>query len=493
MAQTAIAAERWTLIMPEDLFARLQGHLFPGDHEEHGAVIAAGIARTARGTRLLARELFLAADGVDYLPGRYGHRMLTAEFVRDHVLHCRDEELCYLAVHNHGPGDSAAFSAIDLASHERGYPALLDINRGRPVGALVFASHAVAGDLWLSSERRVPIMRATIVGRTIRHLSPAPVARGGVASDKWLYDRQTRLFGEAGQGLLRNLKIGVIGVGGAGSLLVEYLARLGVGHLLFADPERIEPTNVPRIVGSTNWDALAWLVKDDRPAWLRRLGHRLSAPKVRVARRVARAANPRARVEAVFGDFLDPNVARRFTDCDYLFLAADSMQARLLFNAIVHQNLIPGVQVGAKIIAERDTGRITDVYSVVRPVTPESGCLWCNGLIPPGRLQEEAVSAAERAAQRYVDDPSVAAPSVITLNATAAAHAVNDFLFAVTGLAQPQVTRDYLYVYPRKRDVRFETPTRDERCPECSSSPMSRKGRGDSRALPTHVRLGPTN
>lgn len=492
MAQTTITNERWTLVIPEELFTRLHSHLFPGDHGEHGAIIAAGIARSARGARLLARDLFLATDGLDYVPGRYGHRMLTAEFVRDHVLHCRDEEFCYLAVHNHGPGDSVGFSDIDLASHERGYPALLDIIRGQPVGALVFASNAVAGDLWLTPKRRVAIAQTTIVGRTIRHLTPAPVVPvATAASDAWRYDRQTRLFGDTGQVLLRNLKVGVIGVGGAGSLLVEYLARLGVGHLLFADPERIEPTNVPRVVGSTYRDSMAWLVGDDRPMWLQNLGQRLSTPKAHVARRVARAANPRTCVEAVFGDFLEPDVAQRFTDCDYLFLAADSMQARLLFNAIVHQYLIPGVQVGAKVIANRETGRIGDVYSVIRPVTPESGCLWCNGLIPPGKLQEEVLSVAERAAQRYVDDPVVAAPSVITLNATAAAHAVNDFLFAMTGLAHLDVTRDYVYFQPREREIRFVTPTSDTRCLECSTSPKSRRARGDGQALPTRMRSKP--
>jgi hypothetical protein len=40
------------------------------------------------------------------------------------------------------------FSRVDLASHKRGYPALLDITNGEPVGALVFAQNAVAGSVW---------------------------------------------------------------------------------------------------------------------------------------------------------------------------------------------------------------------------------------------------------------------------------------------------------------------------------------------------------
>ena len=54
----------------EPLFKQLMGHLFPGDNDEHGAVIAAGVSRSPRRTDLLAREVFLAQDGVDYVPGR---------------------------------------------------------------------------------------------------------------------------------------------------------------------------------------------------------------------------------------------------------------------------------------------------------------------------------------------------------------------------------------------------------------------------------------
>ncbi len=485
MAKTTVAQESWSLRIPEEMYSRLQQHLFPGDGEEHGAVIAAGLARSAHSSRLLAREVFRATDGVDYVPGRYGYRMLTAEFVRDKAVYCRDEGLCYLAVHNHGPGDSVGFSAVDMASHERGYPALLDILRGQPVGALVFASHAVAGDIWLAQASRVTLTHATVVGRRVERLTSAPVA--SQVSEAWRYDRQARLFGDAGQARLGKLKVGVIGVGGAGSLLVEYLARLGVGHLVFADPQRIEVTNVPRVVGSTNWDAMSWMVQLNRPAWMRQLGLRLSAPKVRVAKRVAKAANPQARIEAIHGDFLEPEVARRFIDCDYLCLAADSMQARLLFNAIVHQYLIPGVQVGAKVITERTSGRVVDVFSVVRPVLPDCGCLWCNGLIPPGKLQEEALSEASRQAQRYVDDPSVVAPSVISLNATAASHAVDDFLFATTGLVSSDVPRDYIYFRPTDREVRFVAPSKNPNCPECSTITKSRSARGDSRGLPTRL------
>src|SRR5690349_4813552 len=137
-----------TLTIDEHLFNDLNKHLFPGDGDEHGAVIAAGIVESETGMRLLARELFLALDGVDYVPGKYGYRALTAKFVAEVSDYCAEENLCYLAIHCHGGRDHVAFSTDDINSHEKGYPALLDITKGQPVGGLVFAENAVAGDIW---------------------------------------------------------------------------------------------------------------------------------------------------------------------------------------------------------------------------------------------------------------------------------------------------------------------------------------------------------
>lgn len=281
--------------------------------------------------------------------------------------------------------------------------------------------------------------------------------------------------------------MGVVGAGGVGSLLIEYLGRLGVGWIVVADPERLDITNLPRIAGSRKWDARTWFTVNTRPEWLRHLGARVAAKKVTISRRVTRDANPSGRCEAIFGDITADAVARRFADCDYLFLAADTNQARLVWNALVHQYLIPGHQVGVKVPVDLETGKVGEAFAVSRPVTPSSGCLWCNGLISREGLQREAATASERKAQRYVDEPEVAAPSVITLNATVASQAGNDFLFAITGLTSPKSSVDYLRFLPRDREVRFDEPRKDPECTECGTVSASRLARGDSVSLPTKV------
>ena len=474
--------KKFTFRIPQPLFRQLHAHLFPGDHDEHGAVIAAGICTTHRGVRLLARELFLAKDGVDYVEGQHGYRALTSDFVLRVSDHCARHNLCYFAVHCHGGDDEVAFSRDDLASHRRGYPALLDITNGGPVGALVFARNAVAGSVW-TREGVFSLEEVVVVGPNIARLRSEPPSEAPLHDET--YHRQSLIFGAKGQRILAQSKIGVIGLGGAGSLINEWVARLGVGEIVAVDFDRIEMTNVPRVVGATKWDDPAsWLPL----AWpgLRRLVSRFATLKVRVARRVAKQANPNVTYTAIAGDVTDPRVAHALKDCDYLFLCADTHQSRLVFNALVHQYLIPGVQIGVKIPVDPVTGEIGDIFAVSRLVLPYSsgGCLWCNELISPVRLQIEALSPEERRRQAYVDDAQVTAPSVITLNALAAAGAANDFLMGYFGLFQDAAAKGFPMVYTRVRKCIQVDLRADIDCPSCSADRASSFAKGDAVRLP---------
>ena len=118
----------FTFRISEPLFEQLESHLFPGDGDEHGAVITAGICVSDRETRFLAREIILARDGIDYVPGKHGYRALTADFVARASHHCARENLCYFAVHCHGGGDFVDFSTTDTDSHRRGYTLTVNLD-----------------------------------------------------------------------------------------------------------------------------------------------------------------------------------------------------------------------------------------------------------------------------------------------------------------------------------------------------------------------------
>ena len=440
-------------------YAALMAHLFPGDRDEHGAILHAGVAAREGHLRLLVREVFPAQFGTDYVAGQHGYRALHPSFIHKHITTCRDRGLAYLAVHNHDCDERVGFSQIDMASHERGYPALVDIGRGIPVGALVLGRQSMEADIWMPSGQRYSLREAKVIGSTIQHLYSTPPQIAHQMSDE-SHDRQTRMFGALGQARLGQAKVAVIGLGGIGSLVSEYLARLGIGEIIAIDPDHIETSNLSRVVGATLNDAQA------------------RKTKIAIAESHAAEASTTEFI-GLDADVAVNSVAQSLRHCDYIFLAADSMRARLVFNALVHQYLIPGVQLGAKVRAAPD-GELLDVMSAVRPVRPGEGCLWCNQLIDPHQLALEAKSDADRVAQAYgVAEPN---PSVITLNAVAAAHAVNDFLFYYLNFPSASAPLSYRHFHFLDGNAKQVIPRKDDECRECSRD--GRYGRGDAISLP---------
>ena len=444
------------VITPED-HDRVMAHLFPGDHDEYGALLRAGIVSCGSRLRLLVNNVEPARVGTDYVPGKFGYRALDPTFIHRQIVRCRDQRMAYLAVHNHGSDRTVRFSKVDLDSHERGYPALLDIGKGVPVGALVFGRRAVAADIWLPDGTRRALGSYSIVGRTIKRLyaSPQKAAKAGVC-----FDRQVRVFGHFGQGVLGASKVAVVGLGGVGSLVAEYLARLGVGHLVLIDLDEIEDTNLSRVVGATPLDV------------------ETAQFKTQIAVRHVRETGSGVRLEAIRGDVACESVAMKLRDCDFIFLAADSMRGRLVVNALTHQYLIPSVQMGAKIRPGVD-GSIEEAMSAVRHLRPGKGCLWCNGLIDGTQLSIEAKTDEERKDQDYgVREPN---PSVITLNAVAAGQAVNDFLFDFLDLRPGDGDVVYQHHHFLKDTAQKVLPRKDPDCRECGR----RLGMGDAMGLPT--------
>lgn len=458
-----------TLRMSLQHYQTLWRYLFPGDGDEHGAVVLAGLAQCGDETRLLVREIVPAREGMDYVPGAIGYRALTPQFIHRQIVRCRDERLVYLAVHNHASTDSVAFSRVDMASHERGYPALRDIARGMPVGALVLGTNSIEADIWMPDGRRLALEEAVIIGTGIRRIYPRPQRNDSATQVS--QERQLRMFGAPGQHILARSTVGVVGLGGVGSLVSEYLSRLGVGRLLLIDPDPIEETNLSRVVGATLADARAGMLK------------------IHIAERVACATTPRPAVTAIAADVAEDSAANSLRGCDYIFLAADSMRARLVFNAVVHQYLIPGVQLGAKVQGKRGAHEF-DAWSAVRPIRPGMGCLWCNQLIDRTMLAQEAISDSERSAQAYgTAEPN---PSVITLNAVAAAHGVNDFLFDYLGIRPDTGSLEYRHLHAVMDRPSRVRPRADAHCPECGADSDGRYAFGDSRALPTFARFEAT-
>src|ERR1700681_1277921 len=120
------------------------------------------------------------------------------------------------------------------------------------------------------------------------------------------YSRQTILpeVGAAGQARLRGASVLVIGAGGLGSPVLQYLCAAGVGRLLIVDHDRVEESNLHR-----------------QPLY--RMTD-LGRPKVYAARAALLQANPEVRIDALEERLTAANAARLVAMADVVIDAADS-------------------------------------------------------------------------------------------------------------------------------------------------------------------------
>ena len=138
--------------------------------------------------------------------------------------------------------------------------------------------------------------------------------------------------GKAGQRRLIDSSVLLLGCGALGSVAADLLARAGVGHLIIADRDCIELSNLQRQV-----------LFDERDV-------EQAVPKAVAAQRRLRRINSQVRVSAVVDDINHTNIARYAAGADVIVDGLDNFEGRYLANDLaVSQGLayLYGAAIGA--------------------------------------------------------------------------------------------------------------------------------------------------
>lgn len=445
---------RWQATISAFDMTQLRSCLLRADRDEHAAFVFAGLSRGAGCARLLVREVWPVADH-EFVPSDRGaYRQIVPRAVARAARHAARTGTCIIWAHSHpGSGDYAGLSDDDRASNARAHPTLMQFTDGRPVGALVVGENAVAGEIWSPDSEPQPLELIRALGPSLSDWRPAP-ASDGVFDERRA--RQILMFGEHGQARLRRMVVAVVGVGGGGSILVQQLAHLGVGTIIVIDHDVVSESNLSRIVGATRAD--------------------VGRLKVDVARAHVRRIDKDVTVVRVAGDITYVDDALMIKDCDFAFLATDTASARHAFDLVCHQYMIPGIQIGAKVVP--NPGDTVNIVTMNRAVLLGEPCLHCAQCIPANELHREQQTPDEHRAQAYADDAEIHEPSVITLNTAAAGVAATEFMLVATGLArEPSGHRAY---YPLDHAMRRRKVSANSSCVYCGvESSLSCASRGD--------------
>ena len=176
-------------------------------------------------------------------------------------------------------------------------------------------------------------------------------------------------LGANSEAVLNATTVGIVGLCGGGSHIVQQFAHIGIGGFVLSDPDRIDLTNTTRLVGGTLQDV-------ENNEW-----------KTEIAARLIQSLQPNADIVQIRDRW--QTATDQFKGCDLIIGAVDSFVERDQLERFARRHLIPYIDIGM------DVHDITEkrflISGQVILSTPGNPCLWCCGLMTHERLKREAI------------------------------------------------------------------------------------------------------
>ncbi len=402
-----------TLRLSQNHHEIVRRHLFPGDGNEAVALLLCGRRESGDWPVLAVREV--AVVPYEECSVRTSDRVVWSTAILDRLMtKIWRAGLSIVKIHSH-PGGYDRFSPIDDGSDSAlsiSFDGLFQ--EGRLHGsAVMLPDGSIFGRELIGGEIGMPLRSVMIAGDDISIFGSR---RSATLRDDDLRNRQA--FGAGTVSLLRGIRVAVIGCSGTGSIVIEQLARLGVGEFVLIDPDIVEMKNLNRILNASADDA----------------EHQI--PKVLVAKRMIDALERGQTVLPLQMDLDSVEAVHRVAECDVIFGCIDTAEGRNLANRIAAYYVVPYIDVGVRLFADCEGG-VESVAGAVHYCKPggvtmlERGAITTEQIRAEELLRTDPVRYRELRRQRYIMGVDEDRPAVISVNMFFAALAVNEFLARV--------------------------------------------------------------
>lgn len=170
--------------------------------------------------------------------------------------------------------------------------------------------------------------------------------------------------------------VGVVGLSGTGSPIVELLTRAGVGKLILVDPKVFEDSNFERNHFSKNED----------------IG--TEVPKALMAKRYVESLNPNCEIIALQGRLPQREVVDYLLECDIILGCSDQHSARMALTEMSTRFLMPVIDVG--VVMEGDHGNITGQVIQINKLFPGDACVICRDMVSQRVAGQELMTEEEK-------------------------------------------------------------------------------------------------
>jgi len=445
------------IVSPESLWNNTRAFLFAKQtYKERAGFFIAGISRSPSSVTLLPNK-YIPILEKDLLSERRLGFEIHPRKVIELVNTSYARGLALIEVHSHPWIGKAQMSSLD----KKGIKSMVDYLAPEfpeaPYAALVFTYDSFKSETWLGKQKNTTVEMKS-VGRKTVFLN----RRDKIKIDERRFDRQLLFLGRKGQKQISLFKVGIVGLGGTGSHVAQQLAYLGVRDFILVDHDKIEKTNLNRLIGAS--------VKD------------IGKYKVEISKRLIRSVAPDAKVITAPSLIFSKESTHLIKDVDFIFGCVDADGARLVLNNISVAYLIPYLDVGSDINLTKD-GKIDSIGGTIFFVFPGGPCLLCSSTeIDQNEVRNDLSSQEElekRRAQGYANG-KITSPAVISVNGAIASQAVTEFMFYAAGIpSQIKIIHD-LY----GKILGKPTVVKKDGCVHC----VGEFGKGDKSAIEQYGR-----
>lgn len=380
----------------------LKHHLFPGDGLEASAIVLASCNKIKDQIIFLVQDILLVPHSeckrkVDYLtwPGKY---------IEEAIEKGEENNLSIFLMHSH-PSGFNQFSTADDESDQRVIPCIFAAYNQLHGSIIVTPDGKLIGRFYDKNLSHQYIDKFLIVGQDLALITPQSSSK-------------VMPFSADMTESLKNFKVGVIGASGTGSIVIENLARLGVGHLVLIDDDVIEYKNLNRILNSTIQDA------------------ENQKSKVKVLADVINQYRSDVVLTALDSKIGTQQAILEVATCDVLFSCVDTVSARMYVDLVGEYFLLPVFDIGVTIPTGSKDGKpfITEVCARLDYIQPHRSSLKDRKVYTPDSLRAEYLKETspdiyeKQLKEGYFKGVHEEAPSVISLNMLAASFCINEFI-----------------------------------------------------------------
>lgn len=368
-----------SVAMTEEVDAAARAHLLRRDKQEDICFALWRKSAGERRTTALVYKLVLPRAGDRNV---HGNASFEAQYFERVLGEASADGAGVALLHSHPHGHKwQGMSPDDVAAEYGHAPAALAATKSPLVGLTLAGDKAWSARFWPRVAPRTYVRQdcstVRVVGAALRvsfndTLLPVPLATKQQI-------RTVSAWGNAAQGDLVRLRVGVVGVGSVGGIVAESLARTGFTYVVLIDFDHVEIHNLDRLVYATKAD--------------------VGRPKIEVlAERLRSVATAEQfEVHSVQAAVFEQQGYLPALDCDILIACVDRPWGRQTLNLMAYVHLIPVVDGGIAVRTNR-SGKLAAADWRAHTVSPGRRCLQCIGQYLPSDVQLER--------EGQLDDPT---------------------------------------------------------------------------------------